>query len=845
MPPLSRVTATTVNATLKGIERARPPKLSGRLSIDGLADPVQILRDRWGVPHIYARCTADLLFAQGFVHAQDRLWQMDFQRRVVAGRLAEVFGPTILQTDRGMRVLGMYRVAEAEAELLSSEGRAELAAYTAGINACISRQPLPVEFRLLRYRPEPWQPAHSLYWAKMLSWGLSINWETELLRARLIEVLGSERAAELEPLMPGPIVTKGDSGSEPGHPPSAQPDIVRRAAQAASAGAAVEPTARHASTWIDPDLPTAGGTSGSNNWVIAGSRTASGKPILANDMHLPITAPAIWYENHLISTNVADPIDVTGVTFPGIPYVVAGHNGKVAWGFTNGYPDVQDLFIERLRRTSSGVEVEYRGEWRAANVRREEIRAKGADPVSVEVIETHHGPIINSLAPGLASPNGADGLPEKPLALRWTALDPYPMVQALRRMNRAGSCREFRAALVDWVAPVQNVVCADVQGDIAYSYPGRVPIRPNGDGRVPAPGWTGEYDWAGYIPFDELPHLENPPDGFVVSANNRVVDEDYPYYIGREFAQGDRAARITTLIRSTDKITPSDVRSAQLDQEATSLKRLAGYVGALEVTDPELRDLVALVRAWDGLISADSAAATVLEIFGRLAQVVVLEAVLGEDRSGDTDVPLIERVLGRGPTPGLQESTYFYHRVWEWLYTALERSDWHWWDLGQGETRDDVLLLALRRTYNYLVSRLGEPELPGWRNWSWGRLHMVTFAHIIGRVPALTRHFNRGPYPVGGDGNTVFATGGGLTVEASSAVIAAPFRFIADLSDLSRCYGLLAPGNSGRPDSPHYDDQVDAWFKGKYHPMLYRREDVERGARRRLTLMPALPLAPR
>jgi penicillin G amidase len=828
MSPLSRLGAATFSATLTGVGRVRRPKANGRLQVDGLAGPVEIFRDRWGVPHIYAGGETDLLFAQGFVHAQDRLWQMDFQRRVVAGRLSEVLGPAPLSIDRAMRVLGIYRVAEAEVEMLGPEARAELEAYAEGVNAVIASQPLPIEFTLLRYRPEPWKLADSLCWAKMMAWVLSVNWETELLRARLIEVLGPERAAELEPLMPGPVITGRDVLEQTPFAATRHSHAVGRPV-AASGGDEVQPEA---------DLSSPGGTPGSNNWVIAGSRTATGKPILANDMHLSIGAPAIWYENHIAC---GDSFDLAGVTFPGVPYLVAGHNGRVAWGFTNGFPDVQDLFIEHLRRTPHGVEYEHRGAWLPAEVRREEIRVKGQAAAVEEVIVTAHGPIINTLAPGLASQPGADGLPQQPLALRWTALDPYPMLQTLRDMNRASTCAEFREALRGWAVPVQNTVYADTQGNIGYSYPGHVPIRPRGDGRVPVPGWTGEYDWVGWIPFEELPHQENPQEGFIASANNRAVDDSFPYEIGHEYATGDRAGRIETLIRSIPRVTVSDVRNIQLDQEATSLKRLAACLGGLEVEDEELRGLVTLVKEWDGKLSAGSPAAAVCEIFGRLVQRVVMEATFGEGSAAvvdDAGIPLIERVMGRGPTPGLQDFTFFYHRLWDWLYWALDESDSEWWDLGQGETRDDVLRIALRRTYNYLEQRHGDPELPGYQNWAWGRMHQVTFRHIAGQAPALARHFNRGPYPVGGDENTPFATGGGVEPESSTAVVGPPFRFIADLSDLSRCYGLLAPGNSGRPDSPHYDDQVEAWFKGQYHPMLYKREDVERGARRRLTLAP-------
>ncbi len=826
MPPLTRAATAALHLTLTGVERTRSSKTRGRLRLSGLAAPVEVLRDRWGVPHIYAASLHDLLFAQGFVHAQDRLWQMDFQRRVVRGRLSEIFGAMTVETDRAMRILGMRRVAEAEAAALSAESCADMDAYAAGVNAAIDAQPLPIEFTLLRYRPEPWTPADSLCWAKMMAWGLSINWETELLRAEIIARLGPERAAELEQGgCDSPIITSLANLFR------SRPDFAASEGRSAEVGPGQVPS-------HERDLPSAPGSSGSNNWVIAGSRTVSGKPLLANDMHLPISSPAIWYENHLALTDGS--LDVTGVTFPGIPYVVSGHNGRVAWGFTNGFADVQDLYVERLRRTGRAVEYERRGEWRKAETRDEEIRVKGAGIVTQEVIVTAHGPVINELARGLATQPGADGLPAEPLALRWTALDESPgMIDTLRAMNRTESCDTFREALRGWVAPVQNVVYADTAGNIGYTYAGRVPVRAQGQGKTPVPGWTGEWEWAGFIPFDELPHQRNPERGYIVTANNRVVDESYPYFISGEFSMGDRAERIAALIERAPKVSAPVVRQMHLDQRSPSMVRLAKLLGKLEVNEPELEGLVTLVRQWDWELRADSPAAAVCEIFGRLMQRVILEARLG-NAGGERGGPsLVDRAMGKGPTPGIQETSFFYHRLWEWLYMILEQPDSRWFDLGNGETRDAVMRLALARTRNYLAERLGPPQPPDYRNWAWGRIHMVTFGHVAGRVPALSGHFSRGPYPLGGDGNTIFATGGGLTRAASTAVVGPPFRFIADFSDLSRSYGLLAPGNSGRPDSPHYDDQIAGWFKGKYHPMLYRREDVERGARRRLMLTPS------
>ncbi len=770
------------------------PRTRGSLRLQGAVDQIEILRDTWGVPHIYANTPHDLFFAQGFVHAQDRLWQMELQRRLVAGRLSEVMGSRTLAVDRWMRTLCLRRVAEEEVALLDAESRAILEAYAAGVNARIGRGRLPIEFTLLRYKPEAWRPADSLSWSKMMSLGLSINWESEILRAQLIERLGPERAAELEP-----------------DPCEDDPCIIPAGVELASIGGAALDRAEDARPFTGPS-PLAG--VGSNNWVLSGDHTATGAPLLANDMHLPMNLPCVWYENHL----VAGDLNVTGVTFPGIPGVVAGHNGHVAWGFTNGFPDVQDLFIERLRRTDSGeVQYEFKGEWLDAEVRAEEIGVKGAESVVEEVVITRHGPVINCLASELAG--------EEPLALRWTSLEPDTMVQALLRMMRARDCLEFREALRVWAAPVQNVVFADTEGNIAYSFPGRVPIRNRGNGSVPVPGWTGEYEWLGYVPFEELPHLYNPRQGYVATANNRVVTNDYPHFLGREYTLCDRALRIDELIGARDKIDVEYMQRMQFDQVSRSAQIVASYLSQLDVEDEELRAVVDLMKHWDGELGAGGVPAAVYEVFTRRMIRLMLQDKLGE---------LTARYAGQGPTPLLAERSMFGERSWEWLQAMLAVPDSHWYDLGAGETRDEVMRLALRETVDFLKRELG-PEMDGW---TWGKLHTLTFAHTLGEVKPLDKLFNRGPYPAGGDSTTLWATGSNRHNLDSGGIIGPPFRFIADLGDLRNSWGLLAPGQSGQPGSRHYDDQIKAWFKGEYHPMLYAREDVEREAVDRLRLVP-------
>ncbi len=797
MSILDAVLDPLARTVLAWLSRRRLPQVDGTLRLAGLAGPVEVIRDSWGVPHIYATDWRDLMFAQGFVHAQDRLWQMDFHRRLVAGRLSEVLGVETLPVDRWVRILGMRRVAEKEVCLLTSRTRASVEAYADGINARIGRGRLPIEFTLLRYEPEPWTVADTLSWNKMMSWMLSVNWETELLRAQLIDQLGPEHASELEPEYSDRC-----------------PLIVPPGVDCSCIGGAALSRAEAARAHTGPSASASAGL-GSNSWVLSGSRTSTGAPLLANDMHLSMGMPSIWYENHLIAGDV----NASGITFPGVPSIVVGHNGHVAWGFTNGFPDVQDLYVEHIRRTDGGsVEYEFRGQWLAAEVIREEIEVKGAETAVEEVVITRHGPIINSLAPDLAD--------EHPLALRWVSLEPDTMIESFFEMVQARNCIEFRDALRHWSAPTQHIVYADTGGNIAYSFPGKIPIRAKGDGRVPAPGWTGEYEWIGWVPFEELPHLFNPPQGYIATANNRVTGDEYPYFLGYDHCAGDRAQRIVELIEEQASVDVQYVKRMQFDLVSATARVVKRYLGDLPTPDGQLAAVTQMMREWDGTLAADSAAAAVYEVFMRRIVRLTLSHRLGA---------LAINYAGKGPTPLLASRTMLGHRSWEWVQSTLADPSSHWFDLGQGETRDDLMRLALDETVDFLRAELG-PQID---DWAWGKLHTLTYGHLLGRVSPLDRVFNRGPYPMGGDDRTLWATGANTHDLACDTVVGPPFRSIVDLGDLRNSQGLLAPGQSGQVGSKHYDDQGQAWFEAEYHPMLYSREDVEREAESRLRLTPA------
>lgn len=822
--------ANLLSTPLRVLAKLHLPKLDGEFHFAGLEKPVRIIRDKWGVPHIFAENIPDLLFAQGFVHAQDRLWQMEFNRRMVAGRLAEILGEIALPLDRWMRTLTLRRVAEYEVGLQEPEFRRYLQSYANGVNTYINKGPLQIEFFLLRYRPESWVIADTLSWIKMMAWSLSVNWESEILRAHLVARLGPELAAELEPpqLPYWPYVI----------PPGAAYDRI---------GSTAVERAKAARPFSGPS-PYAG--LGSNNWVIAGPKSLTGKPLLANDMHLGLTAPSIWYENHLVSKDFS----VTGVTFPGIPGVVSGHNGYVAWGYTNGFPDVQDIYMEHLKKIPDGsIQAEYNGQWEKIQVIHELIKIKNQKPFTEEVLITRHGPVINVLSPDFCG--------EQPLAMRWTALEPDKMIQVLFSFIQAKNCQQLHEALKFWTSPAQNVVYADTEGNIGYTFAGKVPIRSKNRGRLPMPGWTAEYEWTAYVPFDALPHIENPDQGFIVTANNRVVSDDYPVRLDLEPITGDRAQRISEMIldnglrNGQDKIDIPFIQRMQFDHTSPSARVFIRYFSQLTIPnsahnpETDLHAALKQLRNWNGILTAESTAAAIYQVYVRKLVWLVLSDKLGLKPEGEARrtpsvldnsasdsalADLTERVMGKGPNPILADSSMFGSHWLPWLINLLDHPDSKWFDLGQGEKRDDVMRLALRLTVDQLNSTLGSSM----QEWSWGRLHQVTFQHVLSSNHLLAPIFNLGPYPVGGDQTTIWATVTNSQNLDTDQMVGPPYRMIIDLRNLENSVSILAPGQSGNPASPHYRDQVAAWFKGQYHPLLYHQPDIEKQAKHRLNLFP-------
>ncbi|MCX8061570.1 MAG: penicillin acylase family protein, partial [Anaerolineales bacterium] len=522
------------------------PQTNGQLQLPELDQAVEIIRDRMGIPHIYAATLHDLFYAQGYVHAQDRFWQMDFWRHIGSGQLAELFGASQVQTDAFLRTLGWSQLAEQEYALLSEESKAILNAYSSGVNAYLKDHQgaaLSLEYAILGvmnrdYVVEPWTPIHTLTWAKVMAWDLGGNLSEEIERAILLSSLPAEKVSELYPPYPAHhpsiVPASGAAYLETQTQSSGSTFAILHSAAVSHALRSSLKNVRSLPAWLGQQ----GHSIGSNSWVVAGSRTVTGKPILANDPHLGIQMPSIWYQIalHCRPKSAACPFEVAGFSFAGVPGVVIGHNERIAWGFTNVGPDVIDLYIEKVNPENPN-QYEVNGEWVDFETRHEVIQVSGSEPVTITVRLSRHGPVISDTYAPLkdeVDPKDKQARPfreksgiELPehyaIAMRWTALEPALVFEAIWGFNKARNWLEFRQAAQAFAVPAQNLLYADVDGNIAYQMPGRIPIRANGDGRLPVPGWTDEYEWIGYIPFEELPHTLNPLQGYVVTANNRVA----------------------------------------------------------------------------------------------------------------------------------------------------------------------------------------------------------------------------------------------------------------------------------------------------------------------------------
>ena len=781
------------------------PKTNGTLYLAELHEPVEIVTDRYGVPHIYAHNEDDLYLAQGYVHAQYRLWQMELNRRVGSGRLSEIFGELTIEADRFARRLGMHRAAEAGWRALSPHSTRILNAYTRGVNAFISshRNNLPIEFTLLRVNPAPWQPTDTIQWSKMMGWNLGGNWETEIVRARLVAKLGPEQAAKLE------------TGYDPTHPLIIPPGV-------AYSGANLDMLEQYAAL---KQLSGFGLLGGSNNWVVDGTMTTTGAPILCNDPHLGQAAPSIWFECHLI----AGDHDVVGASFPGAPGIVIGHNRHVAWGVTNAVSDVEDLYIEKFNPENPN-QYEFMGHWEEAQVYREEIAVKGRqEPIIEEVRVTRHGPILTTIKGSTDAQNGGQPT-ELPLALRWTGLEQHGIVDAIEQMALSTNIDEFRSALRSWDVPAQNFVFADTQGNIGYLMAGAIPTRAQGQALLPSPGWTGEYEWTGLIPFEELPQVTNPPQHFIVTANNRVIDDTYPHYITHEWLNGYRAQRIRNLLTSKTKLSLSDMAAIQADYYSLPAEAIVPHMLSVAPRTQLAVQAQEILRTWNHVLTPNSAGAALYTTFLRKLEHIIFATFLGDDDE------VLKGYLGVGTT-FLAISNGYTSRSKPLIIRLLQERDDSWFAnsvMPNGpRTWSSALLSAFEATLDELQGKLGDnPTL-----WHYGQIHKMTYAHPLGRVKPLDKIFNRGPYPVGGDIDTV-NMGSVSPVEPEAVMTVPSFREIVNLADLAASLSIHAPGQSGHPGSKHYDDFIKRWLNVEHHPMLFDHEMIDEQAAGKLRMIP-------
>src|SRR5215213_14901 len=771
------------------------------LQIQGIKDRITIRRDERGIPYIEAQNDEDLYFGQGYATAQDRLWQMDLFRRTARGELAEIFGTALstlpLDQDKLHRTYGFAQVAEAEVAAASPRTRAMLEAYARGVNAyaaSLDPKSMPPEFQILEYSFRLWTPADSFVVGKIFFEALSDTWRLDIMRQAL-SVLPAEKRAELMPeISPIDVLVVGKdtprSKSKSAHlkaAPVSNETLAKLAYNQQIAAAALERVGLHTDA-----------LAASNNWVVSGSHTVTGKPLLANDPHLRQTAPSIWHLVHLSAPGVR----VAGVVMPGLPGVIIGHNERIAWGFTNVGPDVQDLYVEKFN-PDNPKQYQTPSGWQDAVIRQEQIKVRKGigsseyEVVNYDVTVTRHGPIIFE----------GDG---KRYALRWTALDPAKNnADASYTVNRARNWKEFNTALESFTAPTQNIVYADVDGHIGYHAAGVVPIRKSGDGSVPYDGATDAGEWTSYIPVAKLPALFDPPSGIIVTANQRIVGTDYPYFLTHSWAQPYRARRILDLLSEKPKLSTEDFRRILGDvytiagvtftREAVKLLR-----PKLTPSDEKLKATLDAFEKWDGRINAESTVAPVVAHMRLAFRSRILTAALGPElvksyQWSNFDTTL-DRVLKEQPASWLPKEFASYPDL-------------------------------LRASYDEAISTLTKSLGPDPAKWTWGEMAKVRFPHPLGPAPFIGGQFTIPPFPQNGTGGFI-----GVTVNVGASV---SMRLIADPSDWDKTQHGIALGESGLPKSPHWSDQLADWRAVTPREFPFTAAAVLEAAKETLVLQPA------
>jgi penicillin amidase len=787
------------------------PQLDGQLQISGLSAPVTVTRDGQGVPTIEAASLADLFFAQGYVTAQDRLWQMDMMRRFGSGELSEILGEDTLKLDREQRILGLRAAAKKAMEMASPRDRAFFDAYARGVNALIGTHGdrLPIEFRILHYGPKPWTAEDSVVIANSMVKDLNYHYFFDALsREKILAKLGPELTADLyvnrswhdRP----PTVMREDLTEPDNAPSSSDEDDDDDSPDNSVTQRQASPSLPQPSDALPSDaLPSEGlPVNGSNDWVVSGAHTVTGKPLLSNDMHLGHQMPNLWYEAHLHS----GALDVAGVTLPGMPYVIVGHNQRIAWGFTNVGPTVTDVYIENFN--PQGAYQTPNG-WVQPEHRSEVIHVKGKSDVTMDVKITRHGPVITELVPGET----------RPLALRWTLYDGLHI--PFFDVNTAQNWDEFRHAFSQLDAPGQNVVYADVDGNIGYQTTGKVPIRAAGTGSLPVSGADNAHEWTSYIPFEKLPSIYNPPSGIIGTANGRITPDNYPNSISMEWEAPWRTARIYHVLESGRQFSAADMLALQTDVQSEpglfAAERFVYAVDHAAKPSPRVKQAAELMRSWDGRMQASSAAPTIAENSVRELRRLLLEPKLG---SAPADT-----AAGPGKDDeGLSWKTYSWEMRSVWLENILLHRPKRW--LPEKYPNYDELLTAA------VDAAVNGPETPkDLASWRWGAFNSVEIQHpILGKIPVIRRWSGPGVQE---------QSGSGYTVKAVTRHHGPSERFTANLADLDQSTLNIVTGQGGNFLSPYYMDQWKAWYEGTTFTLPFSAKAVESARAHRLVLEPA------
>lgn len=764
-------------------------------AVQGSHARVTIRRDDRGIPYIEAANDEDLYFAQGYVTASDRLWQMDFMRRVVRGELSEIFGKDALAQDKLHRTFGFAHILDQAASNLPPSFGPALNAYARGVNAFIDSrndQNLPPEFRILQYKPRPWTAADCLSVGALMAEYLSSTWQLDIMRASLATLPKDKRDVLLPDTSPLDLLVVGK-------------DRVKKAKHMSISPASIDKETlarlnelmdiqRQPFELLGINSATLETLHASNNWVVSGKRTVSGKPLLANDPHIPASAPGIWYQTELIAPGM----HVGGVTFPGVPGIVVGHNERIAWGATNLGPDVQDLYMEKFDKDNPNRYLTPAG-WRDAEVHHEQIKVRKnfaestTETQNFDVTVTRHGPIVLEKD-------------STRYALRWTLLDPATLAAAgFTEVNRAGNWKEFTDSLSRYLGPTQNFVYADVDGHIGYYGAGRIPIRKTGDGSVPYDGSTDEGEWTGYIPFNKLPHVYDPPSGTIVTANQRIAGGDYPYFLSHVWASPHRARRIFDLLSAKPKLTTDDFRHIQSDVYSISNVTFARAVGktlAAANPDEKSKEQIVELASWDGKMNADSRLAVIVSQTRNAFRQRILNAALGTDLAKTYAWPESDVLI-------------------DWLVTDQPRE----WLPKEFSSYADLFRAAYQDARQTLTKSLGADE----SKWSWGAQVKSRFNHYLAQAPLVGLQFAIPPFPQNGTG------GPGATVNVGSSV---SMRLIADVSDWDKSLNGIPLGQSGVPNTPHWKDQLDDWRNGTTRAFPFSKAAVEAATTETMILEP-------